>query len=118
MKKLTRREEEVMRHYWRIGAMFVRELMECYVEPKPHFNTLSTMSRTLEAKGYLAHNVLGNSHQYYPVISEEEFGESTIDRAVNRYMGNSYLSAVSALVKQEKISIEELKELIKQIEQS
>lgn len=107
-----------MHQYWKNGAMFVRELMEHFDEPRPHFNTLSTMVRNLESKGYLAHLSFGSSHQYYPVISEEEFAQITINGAITKYLDNSYLSAVSALVKEEKISIEELKELIKQIEES
>lgn len=117
MKKLTRKEEEIMKHYWERGAMFVRELLELYPEPRPHFNTLSTMVRTLEAKGYLNHKAYGNSYQYYPVVSEEEFGRTTIKGAVSRYFENSYMTAVSALVQEEKISVEELKQLIEQIEQ-
>lgn len=117
MKKLTRKEEEIMKHYWERGAMFVRELLELYPEPRPHFNTLSTMVRTLETKGYLNHKAYGNSYQYYPVVSEEEFGRTTIKGAVSRYFENSYMTAVSALVQEEKISIDELKQLIEQIEQ-
>lgn len=117
MKKLTRKEEEIMKHYWERGAMFVRELLELYPEPRPHFNTLSTMVRTLETKGYLNHKAYGNSYQYYPVVSEEEFGRTTIKGAVSRYFENSYMTAVSALVQEEKISVDELKQLIEQIEQ-
>lgn len=117
MKKLTRKEEEIMKLYWEHGAMFVRELLELYAEPRPHFNTLSTMVRTLEAKGYLQHKAYGNSYQYYPIVSEEEFGRTTIKGAVSRYFENSYMTAVSALVQEEKISIDELKQLIEQIEQ-
>ena len=105
-----------MRHFWARGEMFVRELRELYPEPRPHFNTLSTMVRALEAKGYLGHNAYGTSFRYYPLVCEEEFGGKTIVGAVSRYFENSYLTAVSALVKEEKISIDELKELIAQIE--
>lgn len=107
-----------MRLYWKRGAMFVRELLGCYHEPKPHFNTISTMVRALEAKGYLSHKAYGNSYQYFPLVSEEEFGRQTIKGAVSSYFENSYLTAVSALVKEEKISVEELKELIEKIERN
>ncbi len=116
MKKLTRKEEEIMNHFWDRGAMFVKELLELYAEPKPHFNTLSTMVRTLEANGYVNHKAYGNSYQYFPVISREEYAGSSFKGIISNYFNNSYLNAVSALVKEEKISIEELKELIKQIE--
>ena len=116
MKKLTKKEEEIMNRFWDRGAMFVKELLELYAEPKPHFNTLSTMVRTLEANGYVNHKAYGNSYQYFPVISREEYAGSSFKGIISNYFNNSYLNAVSALVKEEKISIEELKELIKQIE--
>ena len=116
MKKLTRKEEEIMNHFWDKGVMFVRELLELYPEPKPHFNTLSTRVRTLEANGYVSHKAYGSTYQYYPVVSREEYAGSSFKGIVSSYFNNSYLNAVSALVKEEKISVEELKELIEQIE--
>ncbi len=105
-----------MRHFWGRGEMFVRELVALYPDPKPHFNTLSTMVRSLESKGYLAHKSFGNTFQYFPTISEEGYGGSTIKGAVSRYFENSYLTAVSALVREEKISLDDLRDLIEQIE--
>jgi predicted transcriptional regulator len=118
MKKLTRKEEEIMNLFWDKGAMFVRELLEFYDEPKPHFNTLSTMVRTLESNGFVAHKAYGNSYQYYPLVSREEYAGSSFKGLISSYFNNSYLNAVSTLVKEEKISIDELKELIEQIEKS
>ena len=116
MKKLTRKEEEIMNLFWEKGAMFVKELLEFYEDPKPHFNTLSTMVRTLEANGFVSHKAYGNSYQYYPVISREDYAGSSFKGLISSYFNNSYMSAVSALVKEEKITVEELKELIEQIE--
>ena len=116
MKKLTRKEEEIMNHFWDKGAMFVRELLDLYAEPKPHFNTLSTMVRTLEANGYVSHKAYGNSYQYYPIVSREDYAGSSFKGIVSSYFNNSYLNAVSALVKEEKISLADLKDLINQIE--
>ena len=116
MKKLTKKEEEIMNLFWDKGAMFVKELLELYDEPRPHFNTLSTMVRTLEANGFIDHKAYGNSYQYYPVVSREEYAGSSFKGIISNYFNNSYLSAVSTLVKEEKITIEELKELIDQIE--
>ena len=116
MKKLTRKEEEIMNHFWDKGAMFVRELLDLYAEPKPHFNTLSTMVRTLEANGYVSHKAYGNSYQYYPTVSREDYAGSSFKGIVSSYFNNSYLNAVSALVKEEKISLADLKDLINQIE--
>lgn len=116
MEKLTRREEELMQCFWAHGPLFVRELVALAPDPKPHFNTLSTMVRTLEAKGYVGHKPFGNTYQYYPLVSEEEFSRRTLGSVIDRYFENSYLGAVSALVEEEKISVDELRELIDRIE--
>ena len=116
MERLTRREEELMHCFWAHGPLFVRELVELAPEPKPHFNTLSTMVRALEAKGYVGHRTFGNTYQYYPQVSKAEFSRRTLGGVIDRYFGRSYLGAVSALVEEEKISVEELRELIDRIE--
>ena len=116
MKKLTNKEKEIMDLYWQHGPMFVRELLELYAEPRPHFNTLSTIVRILEREGFLGHKKYGNTYQYYPLITEAEYGRTSIAGIVKNYFGDSYLSAVSSFVKEEKISLEELRELISEIE--
>ena len=116
MKRLTNKEKEIMDLYWQHGPMFVRELLEHYAEPRPHFNTLSTMVRLLEQNGFLGHRQFGNTYQYYPLVSEKEYGRSSLAGVIRNYFDNSYLSAVSSFVKEEKISVDELKQLIKQIE--
>ena len=116
MKRLTNKEKEIMDLYWQHGPMFVRELQEHYAEPRPHFNTLSTMVRLLEKNGFLGHKQFGNTYQYYALVSEKEYGRSSLAGVIRNYFDNSYLSAVSSFVKEEKISVDELKQLIKQIE--
>ena len=118
MKRLTNKEKEIMDLYWQHGPMFVRELLEHYAEPRPHFNTLSTMVRILEKNGYLDHKQYGNTYQYFPIVTEKEYGRSSIAGVIKNYFNDSYLSAVSSFVKEEKISVEELKELIYEIENS
>ena len=116
MKKLTNKEKEIMTLYWQHGPMFVRELQEHYDEPRPHFNTLSTIVRILEREGYLGHKQFGNTFQYYPLVSEKEYGRSSIAGVIKNYFNDSSLSAVSAFVNEEKISVDELKKLIQQVE--
>lgn len=118
LEKLTRREEELMSCFWERGPLFVRELVALSPEPKPHFNTLSTMVRALEAKGYLDHEAFGSTYRYFPVVSEEEFSRQTLGGVICKYFENSYLGAVSALVEEEKISVDELRRLIAQIEEN
>ena len=117
MKGLTAKEEEIMGFFWEKGPLFVKEMLAFYAEPKPHFNTLSTIVRGLEEKGYVAHKAFGNTYQYYPVVTREEFSKGTLKRVISKYFNNSYLGAVSSLVQEEDISLDELKALIKQVEE-
>ena len=117
MKTLTAKEEEIMGFFWEKGPMFVKQLLELYPEPRPHFNTLSTIVRGLEEKGYLSHTAVGNTYQYYALVSEEDFSRKTLRGVISKYFNNSFLGAVSSLVKEEDISVEELKELIRQVEE-
>ena len=118
MKRLTTKEREIMELYWQHGPMFVKELLEYYDEPRPHFNTVSTTVRILEKKGFLGHKQFGTSYQYFATISEHEYGRSSLTGIIRNYFDDSYLSAVSAFVKEEKISVEELRTLIEKIESS
>ncbi len=114
--KLTAKEEEVMLHFWQRGALFVRELLDGYDDPKPHFNTLSTVVRALEEKGFLSHNSFGSSYQYYALLSHDEFKAQSLQGLIGKYYDNSILSAVSALVETKAISAEELRELLELVE--
>ena len=118
MKGLTAKEEEVMGYFWEKGPLFVKQLLEFYDAPRPHFNTLSTIVRGLEEKGYLAHTAYGNTYQYYAIVSADDFKRRTLKGIISKYFNNSYLSVVSSLVKEEKISVEELKRLIEEVEKS
>ena len=116
MKALSTREEEIMGFFWEKGPLFVKEIVGFYDEPRPHFNTLSTFVRALEEKGYVSHRAFGNSYQYYAVVSRDEFKKKTLKNVISKYFNNSYLGVVSSLVKEEEISLSELKELIREVE--
>jgi len=117
MERLTKKEEEVMGFFWKKGALFVRQLRGFYKEPRPHFNTLSTFVRGLEEKGFLSHHAFGEKRfQYYPIVSEQEFRNGTLKNVISKYFNNSCLDMVSTLVEEEDISLDELKELIKRVE--
>ncbi len=118
VNRLTAREEEIMNFFWAKGPLFVKEIIGFYPDPKPHFNTVSTFVRELEAKGFVSHKALGLTYQYYPVVSQQEYSKLTLKGVVENYFNKSYLNAVSALVKEEDISLDELKQLIKDIESS
>lgn len=118
MKMLTAKEEEIMGYFWEKGPLFVKQLLDFYDEPRPHFNTLSTIVRGLEEKGFLSHEAFGNTYQYYAVVSRDDFKKKTLKGVISKYFNNSYLGAVSSLVKEEEISLDELKQLIRDVEKA
>ena len=115
MKRLTSKEEEILGYFWAKGPLFVRELLDLQEEPKPHYNTLSTIVRTLEEKGYIGYKVFGNTHQYYALISEDEYRKKTLKQVVDKYFDNSYTRVVSTLIEEEALTLDELQELIQHI---
>ena len=115
MKRLRSKEEEILGYFWAKGPLFVRELLDLQEEPKPHYNTLSTIVRTLEEKGYIGYKVFGNTHQYYALISEDEYRKKTLKQVVDKYFDNSYTRVVSTLIEEEALTLDELQELIQQI---
>jgi predicted transcriptional regulator len=119
MKLLTQKEEEIMNLFWTYGPMQVRELQSHYSEPKPHVNTLSTLVKILEEKGFVTHRALSaRCYQYQAMLTKDDYRGRTLSNVVDRFFGRSYLKAVSALVHEEKLSVEELKELIQEVETS
>ncbi len=115
MRKLTKKEMYIMEKFWANGKMFVKDMLELYPEPRPHINTLSTQVRTLEKDGFLGHETFGNGYRYYPIVGKEDFRSDSLSGLVNNFFGNSYLSAVSSLVREEKISLEELEQLVRKL---
>ena len=116
MIKLTNKEEEVLHILWKLDKAFVKEIVACLPDPKPHYNTISTIIRNMEEKGYIKHNAFGKTHQYFPAISKEDYRKTFMKKTINNYFENSYKNVVSFFAKEEKISIEELKEIIELIE--
>jgi len=116
MKNLSPKEEIIMNLLWDNGPMFVKEMLQHYDDPKPHFNTVSTFVRILEDEGYIGHRAFGVSYQYYPLVSRNEYHKRTVRNVISKYFNNSYMGLVSSLVKEEVISLDELKDLIRQVE--
>jgi BlaI family transcriptional regulator, penicillinase repressor len=113
MKHLTNREEEIMDIFWKKGPSFVKEIIDELPDPKPHYNTVSTIVRGLEDKCFVGHAQFGNTYRYAAIITREEFSKDTIKSMVVKYFNKSYASVVSMFVEEEKISLDEIKELIR-----
>jgi predicted transcriptional regulator len=111
MKELTRAEEEIMQILWKINRGFIRDILEELPDPKPAYNTVSTIVRILEKKGFVGHNVYGKSHEYYPLLSKREYTKSYFGLFLKNYFGNSYREMVSFLTSDNNFDIRELEEL-------
>jgi len=116
MQKLTNKEEEVMKILWKLERAFVKEIRKEFNQPRPHYNTLSTIVRILEDKKYVGHEAFGNTHRYYPLVSREEYRKRFINRTIADYYDNSYKNMVSFFAEEQKISADELREIIELIE--
>lgn len=116
MQKLTNKEEEIMQIIWRLKKAFVKQVMAEIKEDQPHYNTLSTIIRNLEEKGFVSYNAYGNTHQYYPIVKMEEYRKRFMNTAIENYFDNSYKNMVSFFAEEQKISAEELREILAIIE--
>ena len=116
IKKLAAKEEEVMTLFWQHGDMFIRDLLNYYEDPKPHYNTVATQVKFLEEKKFLGRRPMGNTNQYYALISEKEYKGSDLHSVISQYYNTSYTSVVSHFIEEEIMDLDELKALINQIE--
>ena len=114
--QLTKKEEEIMQVLWRLEKAFVKEIIEHLPEPKPHYNTVSTFIRLMVDKGIVAYEAFGKSHRYYPVLKEEQYKNKSIKNLVSGYFDNSVKGLVAHFAKEEKLSVEDLKDIIRMIE--
>lgn len=113
IKELTKAEEQIMLILWEMEKALVKDVIERMNEPKPAYNTVSTVIRVLEGKGFVDHKAIGNTYIYFPVIKEADYKKFALDKVMNNYFENSYESLVSFLVKDKIMSNDELTELIR-----
>jgi BlaI family transcriptional regulator, penicillinase repressor len=115
--QLTRAEEEVMQILWKIEKGMVHDLLEMFPDPKPAYNTVSTIIRILEQKGFAGHKAYGRTHEYFPVISKKDYTKSTFRGFMDNYFGSSYKSLASFFATDGKLSIRELEDIQKTIDE-
>ncbi|RIJ41944.1 BlaI/MecI/CopY family transcriptional regulator [Pontibacter oryzae] len=116
MEKLTQPEEEAMQVLWLLGRGFTKDVREHLSDPKPPYTTLASTVKNLERKGYVSGEKLGNSYLYTPLINAEDYRKEFMNSFIGSYFRNSYKELVSFFAKEQKISAEELKEIIEMIE--
>lgn len=117
MRELTKAEEQVMLILWELKEAIVKDVIDRMEEPKPAYNTVSTVIRVLEGKGFIDHKAIGNTHVYFPLITEEQYKHFAFDKVLNNYFENSYESLVSFLVKEKNMDVSQLNEIIALAEQ-
>lgn len=115
LKELTKAEEEVMQILWDSGKGFVKDLLDKFPEPKPAYNTVSTIIRILESKGFVDHKAYGKTHEYFPVVTKEEYSDFIMQSMMKNYFGNSFKKMVSFFAKNNNLSLKELDEMMKEI---
>ena len=115
MKTLTKAEEQVMQVVWKLREGFIRDIMDALPPPKPHQNTVATILKILVDKEFVGIKVFGRQHQYYPLVSKETYSKATMKTLVKSYFGGSFSEAVSFMVKENNISLEDLETLLQQL---
>ena len=116
MRELTKAEEQVMMVLWDIEKGFVKDILEQFKKPKPAYNTVSTIVRILQEKGFVNHKAYGRIHEYYPLVSKDEYRKSHMSSFLKEYFSNSYENMVSFFASERKISLKEMEEIMKLME--
>lgn len=117
MITLTKAEEQLMHILWEMEAALVRDILEKLPNPKPAYNTVSTVIRVLEKKGFVKHKSYGTTHEYYPLISKKEYTKFHFSEFMEKYFNNSFSQLASFFTKENKITIKELDEMMNEIRQ-
>ena len=118
MKSLTKAEEEIMQVLWDIEKGFVKEIIEQLPEPKPAYNTVSTIVRILEKKGFVDHEAFGKSYRYFPIVTKSSYSNDSLKSLIHNYFGGSFEELVSFFVKKNDIDIAEAEKLINEIKKN
>lgn len=115
MRELTKAEDQVMQVLWKLEKAFVKDIIEQLPEPKPAYNTVSTIIRILENKGFVDHTSYGKTYEYYPIVSKESYSKFTVQNVLQNYFGGSMQNLVSFFAKSENLSLQEIEALQKEL---
>ncbi|WP_339917184.1 BlaI/MecI/CopY family transcriptional regulator [Yeosuana marina] len=115
MKQLTKAEEDIMRILWELKKGNVKDIIKQFSEPKPAYNTVSTIVRILESKGFVDYEKKGKGHVYFPIVKQQDYSNQSINKLVDNYFQGSFKSMVSFFVKKNDISLNELESVLKEI---
>lgn len=116
MEKLTHQEEEAMRYIWKIGMCCVKDILKCYPEPGLPYTTLASIVNNLKRKGYVTARRFGNTYIFQPAVTKEEYAKTSVGTFVKNYFADSYKDMVSFFAREQKISKEDLEDILNLIE--
>ena len=115
MIKLAKREEQIMQVFWKLEKAFIKEIIPHLPNPKPHYNSVATMVKILEEKGFLDHDSVGNVYRYFPTISREDYQKHAMKDIVSQYFDNSYPRMLAFFAKEQNLTEDELQEILHMI---
>ena len=115
MKQLTKAEEEIMQALWELKKANVKSIIEILPEPKPAYNTVSTIVRILESKGFVNYEKKGKGHVYFPIVAKESYSNQSINKLVDNYFQGSFKSMVSFFVKKNDVDLNDIESILKEI---
>lgn len=118
MRELTRAEQQIMHVLWDLKHAFVKEIVQKLPEPKPAYNTVSTIIRILQEKGFVSHEAFGKSHRYYPIVDKTTYTRKFLRNFIGNYFDNSFSQMVSFFAKEEDIDLKELEEVLERIKKN
>jgi BlaI family penicillinase repressor len=116
MQELTKAEEQIMQILWKIEKGFVKDIVELFSDPKPAYNTVSTIVRILEDKHFIGHTAYGKTHEYFPLIGKKEYSKSYLKKFIKNYFSGSYQQMVTFLSDEEDLSVDEIQNMIGEME--
>lgn len=117
MRELTRAEEQIMQILWDIEKGFVKDILEKMKEPKPAYNTVSTIVRILERKGFVSHKAYGKSHEYFPIVSKDEYRSFSIKNLLSGYFSNSFSKLASFFAKDKNLDVKEIEKILSEVKE-
>jgi predicted transcriptional regulator len=116
MKELTKAEEQIMQILWKIEKGFVKDVIEELPKPKPAYNTVSTIIRILENKGFVSHKTYGKTHEYYPIVERDAYRSFFLKNLLRNYFGGKFEHLVSFFARDNDLNIKDMEEILKQVE--
>ena len=115
LKELTKAEDQVMQILWKLGKGVVKDIMEEMKDPKPAYNTVSTIVRILETKGFVDHKAYGKTHEYFPTISKEKYTKFYLNNLLKGYFNGSFQNLVSFFAKENDMSTSDIEKLLDEL---